>query len=752
LASLGTRSIEERVAAVVNMFSSATASKFLVLEAPAGFGKSFGFAVYAGRYAKSETIVYGSPYHLSLSEVAANLILQGRRVAYFTGITVPGQFSWCPVLREEGEAPFRVEHAAGLPISVGCLYRCKFGWALRDALTYYFRDVKKVEWLADEIGGDARSGKRILSSLETALAVIPRSRMPSVERKLEEFGRSGLIRASVFFEGVTSAEERAGVPCVAPIISAFPHLLRGRVVLITHAYASSPTRLVSLLASTRGDHTPMLVLDEFDSYFLEPDFLPRVPENLDDRVDAEASFLSDLESRLPSLLSRAGGEVRKIADRLRELGEYLSEARGHRLLDVLRDPEGAMSKVFEAGTVFMTVSRNKIPVMESDALGLLHRLMLVPEIHDLYLDHVGDLRGQSATSFFYSLFGDVKWPPPEKFGVDDYKRKYFLRLDDRGEPRLATHEERPQILLGDYPVRKRMVMLSATAAQRIGDRLPFLIYRERDTSYTLYSELTDRLWGRLFYQSLTWETPKDVVRFVLASRVTPFNYTTRGIVEVLSGYLSVIDEYLVTRPYDKLILCQNKAVAELVYERLYPRMYMPEDSELWNLPSHLVKRLGFGKPGLDYYYGLMKDARHPHGFKQVFVTWMRSRLTRGARINAVIDTVIVVGSPYSPPTTVSPFRPTDATGKSPSAGTAAAIPYGDTGLWLVHTSADAYKAISDLIQAVSRPLRNVDAILSGEEMRRRYRGFNLRIVVPKYMYDRLLVFAPEWVRKLLEYA
>ena len=720
------------------------------MEAPTGYGKTLGFTVYASRKAVSDSILYLSPYHSSLTEVAANLFLLGRSFAYFTGMTAPGELAWCPKIQESEEPPFFHEYAVGLPISYGCLYRCGHGRNLRDVLTYYYRYVKRIGWLGDELDGDPEHGRHIYSKIANSSTIIPRVRLEAIRRKVEELESRPIFPLFAFKELLESIEERTSTECIAPVLSTFPNLLRGKVVLVTHAYASTPSKLISLLTSLREESPPVLILDEFDNFFLEPDFLPDIPPEIGDWIDAEASFLEELASRKPSVLSTRSGE--KYLESIDALKDYLLKVKSHPYIEKLTDIEGMAEERLAKGQVRVILNYSQVPVLDAKLLRALRLLLLVGEIHDMYFEHLSRGRARSAISLLSAAFGSSNWPPPDKLGVKEYSRVYFFRFDDRerrrGERRLklATYELKPHLLLSDYPVRKKLILLSATTVKEIEGQLPFAVPKEGIDLVRLYGDLTGKLWERLFSERFDWEMPPGKVEVIPMPELSPFEYQNAfDFFYVLGDYITVIESYLSMRPYDKLILCQNKSIADLVYDRLYSKLYLPEDKKLWYLSNTVAKRVGVSRIGTDYFYGLMKDARHPKGYKQVFITWFRSRITRGIRLNAFIDTVIIVGSPYPPPTTLSPYQSYDFQGKSHILGTAASLKYGDR--YLVHTVADVFKAVNDLIQALARPLRVLDSLASSEILSRDYHDFSLQIVMPYHLFKKVYTFAPHWLRK-----
>ena len=731
---------------------------YIYIEAPVGFGKTLAFSVFASKKARRDSILYLSPYHSALADCAANLFLMDRPFVYFVGVVVPGETSGCLYIRttkEMEKAPFFDTFAVGLPVHYGCL-SCKYaGEALCDALTCYYR-LRGMSWLADELGGDEVRGRQILEKLVSISCIIPAVRLPEIMKKVEEKEESAgaVAKTRAMGESLISAEEWLGVKCAMPLISAFPSLFKERVVLATHAYSSSASRLVSLLANIKkGRQPPWLILDEFDNYLLEPDYLPLVTSKTWDSIEAETAFLEELLAKKPSVLSDP--KKPSYSKAVEELLQYLRSAKSYPILEKLADVEGIMNDFFSKNKVVVYLPRSKILVLESKYLKKYRLLLLVPEILDMYKEHMSGAK--SALSFLYSLFGDILWPEPKFYGEDvkDYVRTYFFALDDKKRVRLASYESKLSLLLLDRPFPKKLVFLCATALRHIVSpsgsvTLPFLLVRGYKDYVELYRKETADLWKKLSVHSVEWSFPEDKVAVLFVRKLEPFVYSSEaGALEALRKYQTMAEKLVLRRPYDKLIICQNKAVAAVLFLALYRNknmFYIPENEELVHLPPVLAEMYGL-RSGADYYYCLARDPKNPSGYKQIFITWLRSRLTRGVRINAVIDTVLVCGSPYPPPQTLSCYRP-DMSGVSDNYGTALYLSYGETG-YLVHSVPEVHRAINDLIQALARPLRVAEAIFASERLSEIYSDFNLLIVLPEFLRKKLMVFAPAWFKRLM---
>ena len=121
---------------------------------------------------------------------------------------------------------------------------------------------------------------------------------------------------------------------------------------------------------------------------------------------------------------------------------------------------------------------------------------------------------------------------------------------------------------------------------------------------------------------------------------------------------------------------------------------------------------------------------------RIVLTYFRSRATRGVELPYDFDSVVVVGSPYSRPTTLAHRVLGETTAYTTRHNIPVAVLGYNTGagaVHLTHIARDFMFGVSELVQAVGRASRS--AVRTGKP---------ISVYLPQYLHQRIETFAPGW--------
>lgn len=146
---------------------------------------------------------------------------------------------------------------------------------------------------------------------------------------------------------------------------------------------------------------------------------------------------------------------------------------------------------------------------------------------------------------------------------------------------------------------------------------------------------------------------------------------------------------------------------------------------------------------------IMIRGKRERGVRE-YVTWLRSRATRGIDFheNSVIYAVVLVGTPYRPPTSFDIIPAMNMRMDAITQATIVSIPVyiKRQEVWrlavIVHHPIDAAEAVNELVQAVGRATRRAWRLLG------KGKAVRVAIIIPAYTINKVLRYAPLWFRSI----
>ena len=138
---------------------------------------------------------------------------------------------------------------------------------------------------------------------------------------------------------------------------------------------------------------------------------------------------------------------------------------------------------------------------------------------------------------------------------------------------------------------------------------------------------------------------------------------------------------------------------------------------------------------------------------RVFVTWVRSRMSRGVDLpsDTVAYAVMLVGSPYRPPESFDILPKAGAEASQRASQIAQKIYVGRfdsaRAILLVHNPIDIAESVNEFVQACGRALRRAWAVTMSRGGRMAYR---VAIVIPAFTRNKIYTYAPLWFRAIFE--
>jgi len=737
--------------------------KAVEVEAPVGFGKTLGAAMYAMR--RRRTVYYLGPNHLTTSTFVGYCLAEVAR-ARASGEELPDKGVTYQVgVERVCRAPEHMARyrSAGLPTWAACT-TCplRVGGTRMGAIASAIRRAYGLP--APNPPEEAReAAARAVGLLEVQLLRAPEAVFKRVVEACEQYSPRGRLTRDMDCSSLSPIEDTVADafggdrPCPYPFYMYARPLVRGQVVATVHAVLGEPVSrytypLQGVYKTWEGGKTvrlrPMVVIDEYDLFVITPDYFPDLSGvDLPAQLREEEKFFEKLAARAEARGDRAR------AARYRAIQGWigrLSDAENLVKVQVVFDPTALMAYLTSRRSVSAIV---RPPVVaQARVLKAFESLSLEEGAREEYTTMFSRPVAPVMARYLYSRVWEVRIPPTGR-GLD------LLVKVVGGRPRAATYTHRAAMFKAkEFFPGYRLAGLSATTVRNS----PFLFHQiegGRGGSIGPGWQGNEVLGEKL-------SRYKDFKGFVPRDRATliplPYGPLTGEKAMVSAHAYAIQARDAALDAGSCLLIAQSKRAAALLLYALYwavedlcgkgcySTLNPPSSSPAHMAISRVVSlKLDMASEGLKTLRTAL--SREPKGYVEVkvedpakgdrgvvYLLWLGSVASRGVSIPA--KRVVVAGTGLMAPTTWTPLRPkTDTEDYGYEKGSKVVVKT-KWGGYLTHSGADVFFSVSAMIQAIGRSLRDV---LWSPTHR------VLPIAVPEYVAPRMGAFAPIWLAEVV---